>query len=238
MWMFFMCSILAITLMGCADGDAKPPCLQDELPRQALLTVPYINQTQAFPTGCEAVSAVMLLRFYGYELSVADFVDQYLPCAPLYTNARGQLCGPDPAYYYVGDPRTNGGYGCYASVIEKALCAYFGATNGVQSTGGQSLAALCESYVCKGTPVLVWAGINMQPLRNGTTWLLPHGQTFTWLAGEHCLVLVGYDAENYIFNDPLKGEKVSYKRADAEACYATLGRQSLVILPPLCENSR
>ncbi len=229
MALFLVCSLLAILLCGCARSGWQVGSAADYHQDPTLLTVPYMGQNPAFPTGCEAVSATMLLQFYGYGITPGAFIDGYLPCAPLYTDENDTLCGPDPNYYYVGDPRTPEGYGCYAPVIEKALSVYLGNTKQVENTTGLSLSALCEQYICRGEPVLVWAGINMQPLRAGSGWLLPTGRWFTWLSGEHCLVLIGFDDQNYIFNDPLAGQAITYKKADAEACYAQLGMQSLAL---------
>ncbi len=40
--------------------------------------VPYINQKdEKIPSGCEAVSATMLMNYYGYELKAKDFIDKY-----------------------------------------------------------------------------------------------------------------------------------------------------------------
>ena len=32
-----------------------------------------------YPTACEIVSAVMVLSYYGYNVSIDDFIDDYLP---------------------------------------------------------------------------------------------------------------------------------------------------------------
>ncbi len=45
------------------------------------ICVPYIDQTEKWPTGCESVSSVMLLRYLGIEISVEEFV-KYLPTFP------------------------------------------------------------------------------------------------------------------------------------------------------------
>ena len=34
------------------------------------IEVPYIDQSVKYPTGCESVSAVMLLKYLGYEMTV------------------------------------------------------------------------------------------------------------------------------------------------------------------------
>ena len=43
-----------------------------------VIDVPYLDQSVRYPTGCESVSAVMLLRYLGYEMSVDEFIEQYL----------------------------------------------------------------------------------------------------------------------------------------------------------------
>lgn len=43
-----------------------------------LIKVPYIDQSVKYPTGCESVSSVMLLRYLGYNLSVDEFIEKYL----------------------------------------------------------------------------------------------------------------------------------------------------------------
>ena len=42
------------------------------------IKAPYLDQSKSFPTGCESVSAVMLLHFLGYDISVNEFIDRYL----------------------------------------------------------------------------------------------------------------------------------------------------------------
>ena len=42
-----------------------------------VIDVPYLDQSVRYPTGCESVSAVMLLRYLGYEMSVDEFIEQY-----------------------------------------------------------------------------------------------------------------------------------------------------------------
>jgi len=45
------------------------------------------------------------------------------------------------------------------------------------------------------------------------------------------MLLVGYDETHYYFNDPWKGEEVSYPRQLSEQRYETMGRQALVVFP-------
>ncbi len=89
-----------------------------------LINAPYIDQTKDWPTGCESVSTVMLLQYLGIDITVENFVDQYLEKAPLYEKD-GQLYGPNPWEVFAGSPRDDGSMGCYAPVIVKALKKVF-----------------------------------------------------------------------------------------------------------------
>ena len=48
-----------------------------------IIDVPYLDQSVKYPTGCESVSAVMLLQYLGYEISVDTFIEKYLEKQPL-----------------------------------------------------------------------------------------------------------------------------------------------------------
>lgn len=41
--------------------------------------VPFYSQLGEFPTGCESVSAAMLLGYYGFDIAPGDFIDNFLP---------------------------------------------------------------------------------------------------------------------------------------------------------------
>ncbi len=46
----------------------------------------------------------------------------------------------------------------------------------------------------------------------------------------HCLLMIGFDANNYYFNDPTAGKMVAYRKADVEEAYAGMFSQAVVIL--------
>lgn len=194
-----------------------------------VLSVPVIAQFPDFPTGCESVSAVMALRYYGATISVDDFVDQHLPKSNNFWRENGVLHGPNPNRYFIGDPASKNSYGCMAPVIEKALISYFGSADRVKNTTGESLSSLCTTYIDQGVPVLVWATIGMIETEGSDSWKLEDGSTFTWPKNEHCMVLIGYDKQRYYFNDPYRGTVKSYARALCEARYEDLGMQSIAI---------
>ncbi len=201
-----------------------------EIPNGKRINVPYISQKGVLPTGCETVSATMLLRYYGYSTSIYDFVDKYLKKADFeYINGRPYAPTPDEAF--IGNPRSSSGFGCFPPVIEAALKLILSSTHTPKVTTGTPIDALIKEYIDKDTPVLLWATINMLPSYNGYSWYTrPNNEKFTWTAQEHCLVLVGYDNNKYYFNDPYNNNGViGYDKALVKKRFAELGMRSLVI---------
>lgn len=193
--------------------------------------VPIMHQFPDYPSGCESVSAVMALQHADVSVSVDEFIDQHLPMSSRFYWEDGKNYGPSPYEHFIGSPRSTASYGCMAPVIEKALTSCLGNKQRVKDVGGYSLSELCEQYVSRDIPVLVWVTIKMIEIQPTNSWYLSDGTRFTWPGNEHCMVLVGYDENNYYFNDPYVGATVSYKRARAETRYAQMGKQALVILP-------
>ena len=191
--------------------------------------VPVFSQLPDYPTGCETVSTVMALRYAGYNISASRFIDEYLPQSNEFKNINGVNYGPDPEESFVGSPRTAGGYGCFAPVIEKALKAYIGNDDAVANASGSSLNELCEKYVSKNVPVIIWVSISMQEVYSSEKWTLGDGSTFSWPANEHCMLLIGFDDEYCYLNDPLVGKTVKYDKKLTEKRYCKLGKQAVAI---------
>lgn len=183
-----------------------------------IIEVPYISQSPSWPTGCESVSAVMLLRHLGIDITVDAFIEKYLEKQG-FTEKEGELFGPDPRKYFCGSPYDEDAYGCYAPVIRRALTKVFarqcggdaGNRNGkpqyeaVDETG-KPTEMLITDYIDRGMPVLCWTCIDMREPVTGPRWrLYDTGEVFTWISNEHCMLLVGYDRDKYYFNDPHNG---------------------------------
>ncbi len=196
---------------------------------KVVLNTPYLSQA-GFPTGCESASAVMLLQAAGYSASIGGFIDNALDIGYLrYDN--NTLYGPDPNQAFIGDPRSSHGYGCYAPVIVNALNRV-ATLHTAKNLTGTPISALLTDYIDKGTPVAVWATINMMMPESGTQWIVPEtGGLFTWIKHEHCLVLVGYDENYYYMNDPYNSNGLrAYARSVVEARYAALGYQAVALV--------
>ncbi len=228
---------------------------------EKLIKVPYIDQTKEWPTGCESVSAVMLLQYLGFDISVGQFADHFLRKAPLYEKD-GKLYGGDPRKVFVGDPSDDQSMGCYAPVIrealERVLCsaaeympgrgtekkAGDGAVSGQGETDiqrefglrdgrwqdiwspvdltGVSADALLKEYIEYDVPVIFWASIDLKETYAGPEWVIADtGEIFEWRSNEHCMLLVGYDEENYFFNDPWHGHgTIAYEKKLVEKRHA------------------
>lgn len=196
-----------------------------------LISVPYKSQAGEYPTGCEVVSTSMLLKYYGYDISVDEFIDDYLESSFL-EEVNGKLYGPNPNEAFVGDPRSVYSYGCYAPVIVNSLNKILRKEHWVKNTTGSEFSELIENYIDKEIPVLVWTSLNLLPTESGAEWYLREsGEKFQWISNEHCMVLVGYDKDKYYFNDPYEGNGVvGYDKNLVEKRFKELGDQSVVIL--------
>lgn len=191
--------------------------------------VPIIAQMPNYPTGCESVTAVMALQFAGEKITVDTFIDQYLEKSSEFYNVGGVHYGPNPYEVFIGNPRSSSAFGCMAPVIEKALVKYYSSDQFIENTTGRGMDELCRDYIDQGIPVMVWTSIKMIEPYYTSQWNLSNGEKYRWLANEHCMLLTGYDDDNYYYNDPYTGKEVSYSKSLSEKRYETFGKQSIVI---------
>ncbi len=171
----------------------------------------------------------MALQYLGETVSTEDFIIDHLPMSDRFYHQDGELIGPDPSISFIGDPRSSNSYGCFAPVIERALISYFGNNSRIVNTTGTSIRELCRRYIDSGLPVILWASIRMEPIKEGNRWRLADGREFVWPSGEHCVLLVGYSKTHYYINDPYEGKLCSYEKAIVEARYREMDKQSIVI---------
>ena len=198
-----------------------------------LIDVPYLDQSDDAPTGCESVSAVMLLQYLGFSIDIKTFIDRWLPKGDFET-IDGELYAPDPNEMFVGDPYRDDAMGCYAPVMERVLQKILGDGYEVKNETGRGIDALCKEYVDRDMPVLLWITINLRPFIEGPSGRLTgSGKLFTWRSNEHCLLLVGYDDEHFYFNDPWENrgvvavEKALARKRHAEQYEMAVGVRKL-----------
>lgn len=201
------------------------------------IDVPYISQSEDYPTGCELVSASMLLNFYGFDITAGELIDEgYMESVELEYSTDGKntvYCG-NPEKVFIGNPRNESGYGCYAPALLECLKKYLdGKYFDAVNLSEISLKDLCAEYIDFGEPVIIWASLDMNPtVVNQEEWTIKEtGEKFNWISNEHCMVLVGYDESYYYFNDPQNDKAVPYKKETAEKRYKELGSQAVTVRP-------
>lgn len=195
------------------------------------INVPFINQRVKFPNGCESVSAVMAMQYFGIDITPEVFISKYLDMGKAPYVRGGRWYGCDPREQFPGDPRNSSGWGCYPEVIKKAI-------DNMNPQGVEThvlkdvpLATLCSEFIDNGIPVVFWGTIDMSAPYAHVTWTIEGtDSTHTWISPFHCLLLVGYDSYNYYFNDPWQGKNIPYPKDKVELAYSGIGREALVII--------
>lgn len=206
-------------------------------PSSKVLNVKYIGQEPNYPCGCEGVSAVMLLDYHGIKIDVDEFFNGYLDTFPFtYNPFTNTYYGEDMDRYYVGNPASSLGKGCYAPVIKTAVEKIVPDSYIAVVEQGRTLEKLADKYIKElETPILVWATSGMRDSYKGTRWRVKRTSSYIdFPAYMHCMVLVGYDDDKnlYYFNDPWKNRGlVAYDKDLAEEKFRELGTQALALLP-------
>lgn len=201
--------------------------------------VPMLSQGETYPSGCESVSSTMLLNYYGFDITTDEFIDEYLPMAILENNYKGELIAPDTYSAFIGSPYSEAALGCFPPVIKNAMNDYFQDKpyKAVDVTGS-SMESLINNYIANDQPVLIWATMWMQDAFVTYEWKVvdakedspyKNGDTYKWLANEHCMVLVGYDKDYYYLNDPLNYYTTTYSRSVFDDRYEQMGKCALII---------
>lgn len=230
----FVAEMLGGTVLW--DGDSSTAKITDAgTCIGKIFDAPYIYQNTDYPNGCESVSTVMALQYWGIDMDTDTFIDNYLDMGA--TPIIGGI-GPDPESVYLGNPRSQAGWGCYSSVITEALDKFIDKDlYCVSQFYDRSLDELCSEYIEHGIPVILWATVGME---NSSArgyyahWETPDGKKISYNMWLHCLLWVGYDESNYYFNDPMlknaDGIKyTAYSKASVEKAYSLLNQQCIVI---------
>ncbi|MDO5381401.1 MAG: C39 family peptidase [Eubacteriales bacterium] len=155
------------------------------------MDIPHINQFPELPTGCEITSLAQVLTYLGYNVDKVELAKNYLPMSNVVTPG----CFIN---YFLGEPWSNHGSGCFAPAIATAANKFF-------SDNGSTLSAYVISYssvdalfkeLSMGHPVIVWTSYNYNsPEVTYKEVDLGNGNSFSWPTNEHCVVLSGYNLE-------------------------------------------
>lgn len=186
-----------------------------------------VMQNPELPTGCEITALAQTLNFYGFDIDKVDLCDMFMPI-----DINGYYTMND---VYLGDPRSNNGFGCNAPVITMAASYYFtwiGSDWYSIDLTGMSLREVFYQ-VEQGRPVIVWSTIDQRETYEEFQFTLGCGEDFYFNPYQHCLTVYGYDYNSGIVYvaDPLAGN-VQYDMERFERIYAIMGNQAVI----LCGN--
>lgn len=201
--------------------------------------VPTIQQS-GLGAGCETYACTMLLQYLGYDMDEYQFADNYLICSLTSWSDDGSVhYGPDMNSAMAGTAYM--GFGIYAPAMAKSMNNYLKAVGSQQKATpleGISLDELCHKYIDNDIPVMVWATTWMEEPEVGSTWVVDYvdenakysiGDTVEWMEHEHCLVLIGYDEENYYFADSYKGAVSCFEKEVSQTRYEQIGTMAIVV---------
>lgn len=198
--------------------------------------VSLILQNPDYPNGCESASAVMLLNYIGVDVTLKEFINDYLEKNNVYEK-EGKRFGPDPSKIYAGDPSSrNRGWGAFEPVIAKSMIKiledYHLQKELVLMLGEANKSPL---YVLAANeyPSIIWITMDYQKAENIYEWFsYDEKYTYTYPKNSHTVLLTGMDEEYYYINDPLKEEK-NYKvpKEQLEESFNSMGRQFISFSP-------
>lgn len=222
------------------SGEAAVCIAVASLPESYMIEdVPQICQLGYYPSGCEVISATMLLQYFGYDITPEQFIDNFLPMGYYDTLEDGSMEGPDTSSVFIGSPYSGDSLGCYPPVIAYAANQLLSEENEAVVTSGASLDSMIRNHLIEGRPVLIWATMYMWEPFDSYEWTVKDaaeystykdGDTCTWIANEHCLVLTGYDKDYYYFNDPnYDVAGIRYAKEIFKLRFSQIGYESMAI---------
>lgn len=211
--------------MDCNAHQSRPVERLPDADYKFLLDVENILQFPNLPNGCEIVSLAIVLNYLGLSVDPVWLSDNYLD--------QGPYGKTNPFEAYVGNPKADG-MGCYASCIVDTAKKYFSDTcsslkaKNISGADDEEL----EAWLDKGVPVILWGTtyMNCDPLLFRSDNF--DGKEVIWRAYSHCLVLVGYTANTYLFCDPLREGVTVYQKSDVRECRNYVYSQACVVYDP------
>lgn len=191
-------------------------------PTKILQNFVAVSQYPELPTGCEMTSLAMALTYSGVLADKCDIADNYLE--------KGDVGSTNFYKAFVGNPRDESSYGCYAPVVVNTANSYLTTKHSAlraYDLTGTELETLF-TYINSNKPVVVWGTQNCAQGHYSVTWNVD-GQDLTWFTPEHCMVLVGYSEDAVWVADPIYGDVRSYDLSIFKSAYNSLQKQAVVI---------
>lgn len=183
-----------------------------------------IMQEPELPTGCEVTALAEVLNYLGFDIDKVELCDNFMPVD--YEGAVNMY------YAYIGDPKSNNGFGCYAPVIVKTAYEYFESVDSpcyaVDITGTDFKGLLFQ--ITQDRPVIVWTTMGQRETYPNYKWTAGNGEDMVFNDYQHCVAIYGYDLNAGVVYtaDPLVGN-TTYEMSRFETIYDIMYKQAVVI---------
>lgn len=193
--------------------------------KRCKLDLKPVMQEPLLPTGCEVTALAQTLNYCGFNIDNAALSDYFLP-----QDFDGWFTMDE---YYLGDPRTENGFGCNAPVLIRTASDYFDYLKSdwypadLSGTPFENLLYQIE----QGRPVIVWVTMQLREAESVYQFDLGCGEEFWFNDYHHCITICGYDLDKGIVwtADPLEGS-ISYPIERFETVYDIMGKQAIVLV--------
>lgn len=200
------------------------------------MNIPYVSQLPKYPTGCEAASCCMLLKYFGFSINIDQMVN-IIPRKNLYKK-NGKTYGPDINEMFVGDPRytytsSTPGYGVFSPAVTKALQKAINERGGGYTAVKISGCSFDEllGYISDGSPAIVWATYKMQKPTKVNSWYIEStGKYFEYPRGTHVMILSGHSSTTVTTVDPYDNGVLTFDKSIFEDRWELLGKQAIVLV--------
>lgn len=199
---------VAITTEPMTEPATEPFSVDVSVPANRELPSSYVlegfetvMQEPELPTGCEIVSLAQVLNYLGFDIDKVELCDGFMPI-----DYQG---GYTMNQAYIGDPKSNNGFGCNAPVIVRSAEEYFESIDSpcyaVNLTGTEFRELFYQ--IEQGRPVIVWSTMNLTESYKNYKWTAGNGEEMWFNDYQHCMAVYGYDTEQGIVYaaDPLVG---------------------------------
>lgn len=205
--------------------DVKMPEGYDIPRKYSISDFKAVLQKPELPTGCEVTALCEVLNYLGFDIDKVTLSDEFMP---MDNNGITTM-----KTAYIGDPKSDEGFGCNAPVIVQTADDYFESVDSPCYAVDMTGSSMKELYyqVSQGRPVVIWNTINMIVSAPNLRWVTNENEEMWFNDFQHCVALYGYDLDRNVVcvADPLAGN-VEYDLKRFESIfYDLMGRQAVVI---------
>ena len=184
---------------------------------------PTINQYPNYPTGCESVALTMLLKYHNVNVDAYGVIANLKKGSLPYTE-NNIYYGGNPELEFVGDPLRSDSYGVYEKPIAEVAAKYKGNVNIKNNFSFSEVLNLVKN----NHPVMVWTSMGLSLPYISSSWIYkPTGEKIDWKAGEHAVIIIGYNNNQVIISDPMGGRIKYQSRSLFESRYNYFGKKAV-----------